>query len=426
MNLQIPKPDDLFGRVIYSRNRTMSTPNTVWQFATAATIRFGRGCSAMLPDELRRLNVARPLIVTDKTIAGLPQVAQLLHRLRLSSSQVLVFDDCVPEPPIDTAQAAIESGRAAGVDGVVAIGGGSNLDIGKIVGTVLRHGGTPRDYFGFDAVPGPILPMIAMPTTSGTGSEVSHAAVLTDTAAQNKVSTLSRWLRPDVAIVDPALTDSCPPLVTAHSGVDALVHAIEAVTNRDFSQMTDVDPQARAYEGSYPLTRLLGAEAIRLVGRFLVRAYRKPDDLEARDGMALAAMLAGMAFSNSGVALVHALEYPIGGLTHCSHGEGNGLLLPHVMRFNLPACTNAMADVANWLGCATNGLSRVDAAASAITAVVEMQLALEIRTRLSDLGLKKEQIPLVAHKAFQIKRLMDVNPRRPTERDLVEILEKAY
>ena len=118
-----------------------------------------------------------------------------------------------------------------------------------------------------------------------------------------------------------------------------------------------------------------------------------------------------MAFSNSGVALVHALEYPIGGLTHCSHGEGNGLLLPHVMRFNLPACTNAMADVANWLGCETNGLSRVDAAASAIAAVVEMQLALEIRTRLSDLGLKKEQIPLVAHKAFQIKRLMDVGMR---------------
>ena len=404
----------------------MRTNNTVWQFATAANIRFGRGCSAMLPDELRRLNVGRPLIVTDKTIAGLPQVAQLLQRLRLSCSLVQVFDGCVPEPPIETAQAAIESGRAAGVDGVVAIGGGSNMDIGKIVATVLRHGGTPRDYFGFDAVPGPVLPLIAMPTTSGTGSEVSHAAVVTDPAAQNKVSTLSRWLRPVVAMVDPALTDSCPARVTAHSGIDALVHAIEAVTNRDFSQMTDVDPQARAYEGSYPLTRLLGAEAIRLVGNFLVRAFRKPDDLEARDGMALAAMLAGMAFSNSGVALVHALEYPVGGLTHCSHGEGNGLLLPHVMRFNLPACSSAMADVANWLGCETNGLSKAEAAASAITAVVEMLQALGIRTRLSDLGLGREQIPLVAQKAFQIKRLMDVNPRRPTEIDLVEILERAF
>ena len=402
------------------------TNNTVWQFATAANIRFGRGSTAMLPDELRRLNVTRPLIVTDKTIAGLPQVDQLLQRLRLSCRHVQVFDGCIPEPPIENADMAIAAGRAAGVDGVVAIGGGSNMDIGKIVATVLRHGGTPRDYFGFDAVPGPIVTMIAMPTTAGTGSEVSHAAVLTDIVAQNKVSTLSRWLRPAVAIVDPALTDSCPPKVTADSGVDALVHAIEAVTNRDYSAMTEIDPQARAYEGSYSLTRLMGGEAIRLVGQFLRRAYQNPTDSEARDGMAMAAMLAGMAFSNSGVALVHALEYPIGGLTHCSHGEGNGLLLPHVMRFNLPECTDAMADVANWLGCDTNGLSIADAAASAITAVVKMQHEVGIRTRLSDLGLGREQIPLVAQKAFQIKRLMDVNPRRATESDLITILENAF
>ncbi len=380
----------------------------------------------MLPDELRRLNVTRPLIVTDKTIASLPQVDKLLQRLRLSCTQVLVFDGCIPEPPIETAQAAIESGRAAGVDVVVAIGGGSNMDIGKIVATVLRHGGTPRDYFGFDMVPGPIVPTIAIPTTSGTGSEVSHAAVLTDIVAQNKVSTLSRWLRPAVAIVDPALTDSCPPKVTADSGIDALVHAIEAVTNRDYSEMTEIDPQARAYEGSYSLTRLMGGEAIRLVGQFLRRAYQNPTDSEARDGMALAAMMAGMAFSNSGVAVVHALEYPIGGLTHCSHGEGNGLLLPHVMRFNLPACVESMAEVGGWLGCDLIGLTRFASAEAAISAVVQIQQEVGIRTRLSELGLKKEQIPWVASRAFQIKRLMDVNPRRPTELDLVGILESAF
>jgi alcohol dehydrogenase class IV len=300
------------------------------------------------------------------------------------------------------------------------------LDIGKIVATVLRHGGAPRDYFGFDVVPGPTLPLIAIPTTAGTGSEVSHSAVLTDTIAQTKVSTLSRWLRPSVAIVDPALTDSCPAVVTAHSGIDALVHAIEAVTNRDYSEMTGVDPQARAYEGSYPLTRLIGGEAIRLVGKFLVRAYQAPNDQEARDGMALAALLAGMAFSNSGVALVHALEYPVGGLTHCSHGEGNGLLLPHVMRFNLPACAESMAEVAVWLGCDTNGLPANVAAEAAIEAVVKLQQAVKIRMRLSELGLEHKQIPWVATKAFQIKRLMDVNPRRPSEQDLVDILESAY
>ena len=400
--------------------------NTIWQFATAANIRFGRGCSGQLAIELQRFHVTRPMVITDKTIVNLPAVVPLLQSLQRSFTSVTVFDGCVPEPPIETAEAAIAVGTASGVDGIVALGGGSNLDIGKIVATVLRHGGAPRDYFGFDVVPGPTLPLIAIPTTAGTGSEVSHSAVLTDTIAQTKVSTLSRWLRPSVAIVDPALTDSCPAVVTAHSGIDALVHAIEAVTNRDYSEMTGVDPQARAYEGSYPLTRLIGGEAIRLVGKFLVRAYQTSNDHEARDGMALAALLAGMAFSNSGVALVHALEYPVGGLTHCSHGEGNGLLLPHVMRFNLPASAASMTEVAMWLGCDTNGLPANVAAEAAIEAVVKLQQAVKIRMRLSELGLKHEQIPWVAAKAFQIKRLMDVNPRRPSEQDLVAILESAY
>ena len=404
----------------------MQTKNTIWQFATAANLRFGRGSSRLLPDELQRLNVTRPLVIADTTIAKLPQVFELLRALKHAFPSLQVFDGCIPEPPIEIALEAINFGKRIAADGIVAIGGGSNLDVGKIVATVLRHGGSPRDYFGFDVVPGPILPLIAMPTTAGTGSEVSHAAVLTDSVAETKVSTLSRWLRPNVAIVDPALTDSCPPVVTAHSGIDALVHAIESVTNRDFSEMTEVDPQARAYEGSYPLTQLIGGEAIRLIGRFLVRAYRHPNDSEARDGMALAAMLAGMAFSNSGVALVHALEYPLGGLTHCSHGEGNGLLLPHVMRFNLPECTESMAQVASWLGCNTIGQSSLAAADAAIGAVVEITQAVGIRARLSELGLKKELLPLVAHRAFQIKRLMDVNPRRPTELDLVNILEMAF
>lgn len=404
----------------------MITQNSVWQFATAANIRFGRGSSALLMDELRRFRIETPMIVMDTTIAALPRVVELIELLQRSSPHLIVFEGCIPEPTIAVAQSAIALGRTAKVDGIVGIGGGSNLDVAKMVATVLQHGGSPSDYFGFDAIPGPVLPMIAMPTTAGTGSEVSHSAVLTDPQLQIKVSTLSRWLRPIVAIVDPAFTDTCPPIVTAHSGIDALVHAIEAVTNRDFRDMVAVDPQAKAYEGSYPLTKLLAAEAIRLVGRFLVRAYQKPSDTEARDGMALAAMLAGMAFSNSGVAVVHALEYPIGVLTHCSHGEGNGLLLPHVMRFNLTACTTSMASIASWLGCRGSQLTEVQAAEAAIDAVVVLQQAIGLRRRLRDLGLQAKQIPVVAQRAFQIKRLMDVNPRHPTESDLIAILEKAF
>ena len=404
----------------------MHIQNTTWQFSTAGHIRFGRGCSRALPDELKRLGIDRPIIVTDKTVAEIPLVKALMDSIRNRCVKVHVYDGCVAEPPIEIAEAAILFAKASVVDGVIAIGGGSNLDVGKIVATVLRHGGNPRDYFGFDVVPGPIMPLVAIPTTAGTGSEVSHSAVLTDSIAETKVSTLSGWLRPSLALVDPALTDTCPPTVTAHSGIDALVHAIEAVTNRDFSEMAAVDGQAKAYQGSYTLTRIIGYEAIRLVGQFLVRAYRQPHDLEARDGMALAALLAGIAFSNSGVALVHALEYPIGGLTHCSHGEGNGLLLPHVMRFNLPNCTIAMSDIETGLSCDTRSLDRISAANLAIEAVVKLQRAVGIRTRLKELGLLREQLPLVAQRAFQIKRLIDVNPRRSSEQDLLDILVSAY
>ena len=404
----------------------MQNKNTIWQFATAANIRFGRGCSHSISDDLKRLGIRRPLVVTDKTMVQLPQTKELIDRIQQATRACIVFDGCVAEPPFETAECAISLGKSAIVDGIVAIGGGSNLDIGKVVATVLQHGGNPRDYFGFDVVPGPILPLIAIPTTAGTGSEVSHSAVLTDSIAQTKVSTLSNWLRPSLAMVDPALTDSCPPSVTAHSGIDALVHAIEAVTNRDYSEMTHVDAQAKAYQGSYPLTRIIGYEAIRLVSLYLVRAYQSPGDCEARDGMALAALLAGIAFSNSGVALVHALEYPVGGLTHCSHGEGNGLLLPHVMRFNLPACEGIMSEIAKLLGCHTVGHSPNSASLLAIEEVVNLQHKIGIRTQLRELGLAKEQLPFVANRAFQVKRLVDVNPRRCTEQDLLEILVSAY
>lgn len=399
--------------------------DSVWQFATAGNIRFGRGSLGSLSAECGRLQLKRPLIVTDSRLTSLPAIRHAVIELE-SIVDASVFDACVPEPSIAVAEAAVEAGRSHDADGIIGIGGGSNLDVAKIAAVVLKHGGKPGDYFGFDCVPGPILPLIAVPTTAGTGSEVSHSAVLSDPVAQVKVSTLSRWLRPAVAIIDPRLTDSCPPTVTAHSGIDALVHAVEAYTNRDYRDMIDVDPQARAYEGSYSLTRLIAAEAIRLIGRHLVNAYEHPAEETARDGMALAAMLAGMAFSNSGVAIVHALEYPIGALTHCSHGEGNGLLLPHVMRYNLPACTERLGEIAELINVGESGSSLQVKATAAIEWVVELQKKIGIRRRLEELGLKRETIPLMASKSFQIKRLMDINPRRPTEADLQSILEAAF
>jgi alcohol dehydrogenase class IV len=205
-----------------------------------------------------------------------------------------------------------------------------------------------------------------------------------------------------------------------------LVHAIEAYTNRSYTEMSGRDPQARAYEGSYPLTQLLAAEAIRLIGGALQPVCQDRSDWVARDNMALAATLAGMAFSNSGVAIVHALEYPIGALTHCGHGEGNGLLLPHVMRFNLPSREQHFAHIAGWLGIDTAGMDLPLAAEQAIVGVERLLDAIGITRRLRDLGLARQSIDEVALKAFEIKRLMDVNPRTPSLPDLQSILLAAY
>lgn len=372
----------------------------------------------MLPACLKRLGLARLFMVTDSVVGSIGSVQSTLKELRDSGFSIELFEGGKPEPSVAVAEAACQAAMKSDMDAVIGIGGGSNLDIAKMVATWLRHGGSLRQYFGFGNIPGPILPLIAIPTTAGTGSEVSHSAVLTDEQAGVKVSTLSPYLRPCMAIIDPSLTDSCPPRVTAHSGIDALVHAIEALTNKPF---TSFEGTGNAYEGSYPLTRLLALEAIGQIARFLVRAVDVPGDQAARDGMAYAAMLAGMAFSNSGVGLVHALEYPIGAITHCSHGEGNGLLLPHVMEFNQPMCAEALAQVGSLL------LGQSDCSSEdAISAVEKLLTRIEIRTRLRDLGLQESDIPTVVTKTLQIERLLAVNARRPTAEDLERILRRAY
>lgn len=403
-----------------------------WQFSTAGRVVFGRGSTAQIGSFAKRLRVTRTIIVTDDKLVQLGMAARLAESLKSAGCIPFVFAGCEPEPP---QECAIEGARLFSeqeCDGLVALGGGSNIDVAKMMAILARHGGVPSDYFGFDRVPGPVVPLIACPTTAGTGSEVSNSSVLTDRSAGIKVSSLSNYLRPAVAIVDPDLTDSCPAVVSAHSGIDALVHAIEAVTARPCFDMHTQVLADRAYEGSYDLTTLLGLEAIRLIGRSLVAAVRDGANRSARDEMAMAAMLAGMAFSNSGVALVHALEYPVGARTHCSHGEGNGLLLPHVMRFNLEYCTPEMARIALALDGKNSDVTSFDCeqqtalARRAIVQVESLQGALGIRTQLRALGLPREQLPEMAAKSFGIKRLMDTNPRPPQESDLLDILEAAF
>ena len=398
---------------------------TTWTFHSAGQLLFGRDAARQMGELALRFGFRRILIVTDPVLvkAG---VAERVHiPLSEVGVRVEVFSEGEPEPSLRAAAECAAAGRAFRPDAVLGLGGGSNMDLAKITATVLAHGGEARQYVGDDKIPGPVVPLLCLPTTAGTGSEVSAAAVLTDTDHHMKVGILSNFLRPKVAVVDPLLTVSCPPKVTADSGIDALTHAIEAYTAVDNAAFPLPQGERTVYQGRHPFGDMLAEKAIALIGTYLRRAVAHGGDLEAREGMALAATLAGLAFSNVGVALVHALEYPLGGATHCSHGAGNGLLLPYVMAFNLPARRPEFAAVARLLGENTDGLREVEAAQRAVRAVEKLRADVGVPQRLSELGVTEVQLRPFAEKAFAVKRILRVNPRAVTLEDMEGILRSA-
>ncbi|MCH2115818.1 MAG: iron-containing alcohol dehydrogenase [Pirellulales bacterium] len=397
-----------------------------WSFFTPGQLVFGSGAIDQLGAWFQRQQLQRILVVTDQSLQQAGVVLPVEQQLAAAELEFKIFVGGRAEPSLEIADQVLAEAISWQPDAVLGLGGGSNMDLAKIVATVLSHGGKPADYFGFDQVPGPVLPLVCVPTTAGTGSEVSHAAVLTDAENGIKVSTMSNYLRPDLALVDPVLTYSCPPQVAADSGIDALTHAIEAYTAVDYDRMQIPAGESSSYTGRQPLGDCLSEKAITLIGQHLVNAVTDPDDHQAHDAMSLAATLAGMAFSNCGVALVHALEYPLGGTLHCSHGAGNGLLLPYVMRFNLPERESTMARIAQLLGCDLDGMDQPTAAEEAILKVEQLRQAIGIPHRIRELGGQQEQLAGFAEKSFAIKRLQWVNPRPSSYEDLLGILQAAF
>jgi alcohol dehydrogenase class IV len=399
---------------------------TTWSFHTSGQLLFGRDAVRQIGKVAQRLGGKRALIVTDAPLvkAGVDQ--RLREPLTASNITVDIFSGGEPEPSFRVAEACLEAARIFRPDVLIGLGGGSNMDLAKIVATILGNGGTIRDYIGDDKIPGPVWPLICVPTTAGTGSEVSGASVLTDTDNKMKVGILSNYLRPRVALVDPLLTLSCPPKVTADSGIDALTHAIEAYTAVDNAVFPLPPGERTIYQGRHPLGDLLAEKSISLVGQYLRKAVANGSDLEAREGMALGATLAGMAFSNVGVAAVHAMEYPVGGAVHVSHGCGNGLLLPWVMRFNLPTRKRAFARIATLLGEDVSGMAEQLAAERAVTAVDKLRADIGVPGRLRDIGVKQEQLRGFAEKAFGLQRILRVNPRVVTVDDLEGIYRAAW
>jgi alcohol dehydrogenase len=396
---------------------------TTFSFRSAGHIRFGRDVVCELRDVLDQLGSKRVFVLTDAILAKVGIVDTVKTA---AGRDVCIFDGGEPEPSLAMIRNGVAAARAFGPDAMIGLGGGSNMDAAKLAAIVLAHGGDAKDYIGENKVPGPVLPLICIPTTAGTGSEVSQAAVFTNTDDQIKVSCLSQYLRPTVAIVDPMLTVSCPPKVTADSGIDALTHAIEAFTAIDNARYPLPAGETSVYQGKNFFADMVAEKTISLVAQFLRRAVRDGNDLEARDGMAMAATLGGLAFSNAGVALVHAMEYPVGAAVHVSHGAGNGLLLPYVMRYNQPANPSAFAGLASLLGVAEPGMGDAQLAERAIAWIEKLRVEIGIPTHLRDLGITREQLPKFAAKAVSIQRLMRVNPRYPTEAEITGVYDAAF
>jgi alcohol dehydrogenase class IV len=398
-----------------------------WSFSSAGALFFGRhAVRHHLRDACERLNAKRTFVVTDTILVKAGLLAQTAEALD-SGVTFEAFDKVTPEPGVELVRECVAAARAFNPDVIIGLGGGSNMDTAKLVSMILAHGKDPLDYTGDCRVPGPVKPLICIPTTAGTGSEVSAAAVFTDTANHIKVSCLSPFLRPAFAIVDPLFTVSCPPKVTADSGIDALTHAIEGFCAVDNDAFPLPSGEKSVYQGKNPMADAMAREAITLVGKFLRRAVKDGNDLEARDGMALAATMGGLAFSNSGVALVHAMEYPVGGAVHVSHGAGNGLLLPFVMRFNLPKRVALTAQI-GWSLVRQVGVTSLEESAEvALKAIEQLRQDIGIPLRLRDIGVTEDMLPGFAAKAFAIKRLMRVNPRMPqNEGEILDIYRAAW
>ncbi|KQU83120.1 alcohol dehydrogenase [Mesorhizobium sp. Root102] len=373
-------------------------------------ILFGKGQRHVLPAVAVRYG-RRAFVCTDERFAATSQFAEILAGLHNAAIVTLVYDLTLPDVPRDSVAACIAEAKDFKPDMVIGIGGGSCLDMAKCAALLLSHGGKLENYYGEFKVPGPTLPVIAVPTTAGTGSEVTPVAVISDPDRTLKVGIASPHLIAAVALCDPDLTATCPPSLTAIAGADALTHAIEAFTAAKRGADPNL-PQQHVFVGKSALTDHFALLAIKLLGRSLEKAYRDGSDETARADVMMGALAAGCAFGTAGTAAAHAVQYPVGALTHTPHGLGVATMLPYVMSYNLPAAAAEIAEVGTALGFSHQGGGDADALAHAtIREVSRLFGALGITATLAELGLPEDKIDWTAEQALGIDRLIKNNPR---------------
>ena len=362
------------------------------------------------------------LVVTDARFGSTPEFTELVDLLEAAGVRVTTFTEVLPDVPVHQVGECAALASQVSPDVIVGMGGGSCIDLAKAVSVVLTHGGQPSDYYGEMRVPGPVLPVVALPTTAGTGSEVTPVAVLTDPERTSKVGISSPFLIPHTALCDPELTVGCPPGLTASAGADALSHAVEAFT----AVRRPVRPELateRVFVGKNELTDTFALLGVRLIAGSLFRAWSEPTDMEAREAMMLGATAGGFALGTAGTAAAHAIQYPVGAVTHTPHGIGVGCLLPYVMEFNRPTRIPELATIAVAMG-ASPDASPEDLADEAIQRVADLLAAVEVPRTLADLGLPADRLRWTAEQALLAERLIANNPR-PLDVDALEHIVRA-
>ena len=382
----------------------------VLSFQMPGRLLMAGGALKELPGIIRQLGRNKPLIVTDSGIVKAGICERVKAVLENENIKVGCFDKVEPDPRIEIVYDCLEVAKAESYDVLIGLGGGSSLDITKIVSILLTNSGDVSCYLGVDKIPEAGMDTILIPTTAGTGSEATPIAVLSDKKENLKKGVVSDKLYPKVALIDPELMTSLPANITAYTGIDALTHSIEAYTNK-YSQ---------------PFVDTFALESIRLVGANLRKAVSNGKDIEARYNMSLASLYGGMCLGPVNTAGVHALAYPLGGTFNVPHGIANSLLLPYVMEFNLPANLEKFARIASALGEDIKGLSLNEAAQRSVNAVVQLSRDIGVISQMRDLNIPENAIDDMATAAMKVTRLLDNNPREITADDAKVIFRNAY
>lgn len=372
-------------------------------------LHFGENAIQSLPRVIKSFGGSKPLVVIDPGLAMAGLDADITAPLSEAGMKFTVTSKVDPEPGLRLADGAAQLAKKNKCDCVIGAGGGSAMDIAKAAAILLTNGGKAADYLGLGKIKKPGVPKIMIPTSAGTGAEVTFTAVFINEKTGSKGGMNGDPLYPEAAILDPLLTLSLPPHITASTGLDALIHALEAYTSVQ----------------AHPISEMYSLEAMDLIFANILTAYADGHNVQARSNMLLASLLGGKALAMAGVGLVHAMSYPLGGMFGIPHGLANAVLLPYVTEYNLIGNQEKFATVASLLGYDIDGLPLREAAMLAVEGLFHLNADLDIPATLADLEIPEEKIPEMADIALTVARPIENNPRRPSRDDIIAVYEYA-